>query len=85
MILAGAEAAATLIRGIMMLLIGTPRVYSEFKAEIKDSVNRGIASSPIKSVEARKLPYLQVSKQLSATDSSLSAGQVFVLSAINYI
>lgn len=43
----------------MLHVMTNPRVYKTLVEEIIDAERKGIISSPIKSAEARKLPYLQ--------------------------
>jgi cytochrome P450 len=56
---AGTETSITTIRGILLYLMTTPRVYQKIKEEIADGIKDGRISSPIKNQEARALPYLQ--------------------------
>jgi hypothetical protein len=44
-----------------MYLMTTPTVYQKLKKEITNGIQGGQISSPIKSEEAKRLPYLQVS------------------------
>ncbi|RYP55779.1 hypothetical protein DL771_012370 [Monosporascus sp. 5C6A] len=56
---AGTETSITTIRGILMYLMISPRVYQKLKKEIADGIHDGRISSPIKNSEAKALPYLQ--------------------------
>ncbi|RYP01151.1 hypothetical protein DL765_010874 [Monosporascus sp. GIB2] len=56
---AGTETSITTIRGILMNLMTSPRVYQRLKREIADGLRDGRISSPIKNSEAKDLPYLQ--------------------------
>ncbi|KAH8896080.1 cytochrome P450 [Thozetella sp. PMI_491] len=57
-IFAGSDTAACTIRGTMLYVITTPRVYNRLKEEIKEAVE-GKVSYPISHREALKLSYLQ--------------------------
>lgn len=61
-LVAGAETSATVIRSTMGYLLTSPRIYQKLKQHIQDSIQAGAASSPITVEEAKKLPYLQVSR-----------------------
>jgi len=56
---AGADTTASTIRGTLMSIVTTPRVYQRLKAEIATAIEEKAVSSPIKHSEALKLPYLQ--------------------------
>lgn len=58
-IIAGSDTTAVTIRSTMLHIMTNPRVYSRFKAEIKEAIDQGKASRPIMQAEAKKLPYLQ--------------------------
>lgn len=60
-LVAGAETSATVIRSTMGYLLTSPGIYSKLKQHIRESIQAGVASSPITVDEAKKLPYLQVS------------------------
>lgn len=59
---AGSDTAASAIRATILHLITTPRVYQKFKKVIREAIQDGRVSSPIKQEEAKKIPYLQVCK-----------------------
>ncbi|KAK2025646.1 cytochrome P450 [Colletotrichum zoysiae] len=60
-VIAGADTTGTTIRSALMLVTGTPRVYSRFMEEIKSAVDGGLVSSSatITYEQGKKLPYLQ--------------------------
>lgn len=66
-LVAGSETTASTIRWTMLQLLSTPRVYSKLKAVVKEAVDEGRVSTPIKQAEAKEIPYLQV--RLSKTSS----------------
>jgi len=55
----GTDTTASAIRGIMLYVMATPRVYKRLKAEIAQAIEQKQVSSPITYTEALKLPYLQ--------------------------
>ena len=59
---AGSETSTTAIRGNMLYLLSSPQVYQKLQDEITAGSAEGRISSPITNEEARRLPYLQVSK-----------------------
>lgn len=59
---AGSETSTTAIRGIMLHLLSSPQAYKKLQDEIAAGVREGRISSPITNEEAKRLPYLQVSK-----------------------
>lgn len=58
-IFAGSDTAASAIRGILLYILTTPRVYHRLKTEIHEAVTENRVSRPISLAEALKLPYLQ--------------------------
>lgn len=60
-VIAGSDTTATAIRSTMLYIITTPRVYQRLKEDIRSAMASGNASSPITNVEAKRLPYFQVS------------------------
>ncbi len=56
---AGADTTAATIRGTLLYVLATPRVYQRLKAEIATAIEQKRVSSPIKYAEALQLPYLQ--------------------------
>ncbi len=58
-LIAGSDTTAVSIRGTMLYILATPRVYSRLKAEIEQAVKRNEVSSPITNAQALGLPYLQ--------------------------
>jgi cytochrome P450 len=61
----GTETSTTAIRGIMLHLLSSPRAYQKLQDEIESGIRDGRISSPITEEEAKRLPYLQVSRQES--------------------
>lgn len=59
-LIAGSETTASTIRWTMLHLMSTPRVYAKLKEVVKEEVDAGRISSPIKQAEAKEIPYLQV-------------------------
>lgn len=57
---AGSDTTASTIRCTMLYLMTTPRVYQKLKQVVREAVEEGRVSSPIKQDEARHIPYLQV-------------------------
>ncbi|KAF7169919.1 hypothetical protein CNMCM5623_002470 [Aspergillus felis] len=55
----GSDTTATAMRGVILHLATSPSAYNQLKAEIKEAISQGRASSPITLQEALKLPYLQ--------------------------
>jgi hypothetical protein len=60
MFVAGSDTTAAVIRITMLHILSIPRVYQKLKEEITATIHEGKVSSPIKSSEAKTLPYLQV-------------------------
>lgn len=58
---AGTETSITTIRGILMYLMISPRVYVKLRQEINQGIQQGRISRPVTNDEAKQLPYLQVS------------------------
>ncbi|KAK0719109.1 cytochrome P450 [Lasiosphaeris hirsuta] len=58
-VVAGSDTTAGVIRGTLLYIMTTPRVYQCLQAEIDDAVRAGNVSSPISQAEAKALPYLQ--------------------------
>ncbi|KAJ5780422.1 hypothetical protein N7457_005582 [Penicillium paradoxum] len=62
-ILAGSDTTAAAIRGTLLHIVTTPRVYIKLRGEIDDAVHRGNAPSEdqglITAAQAKQLPYLQ--------------------------
>ncbi|KAI0018755.1 BcABA1, cytochrome P450 monooxygenase [Xylariomycetidae sp. FL0641] len=56
---AGYDTTASVIRTCMLHVVTSPRVYSSLKSAIAEAVRTGLASSPIKYSEARRIPYLE--------------------------
>ncbi|KAI0426829.1 cytochrome P450 [Xylaria sp. FL1042] len=56
---AGTETSVMMMRGTLLLLMSSPRVYWKLKQEIKDGVATGRISSPVTNEEARSLEYTQ--------------------------
>ncbi|KAI0380665.1 cytochrome P450 [Hypomontagnella monticulosa] len=56
---AGGETTSTAMRGTMLYLLSSPKIYQKLQKEIADGIRDGRISSPISQEEARKLPYLQ--------------------------
>ncbi|KAK2603267.1 hypothetical protein N8I77_009738 [Diaporthe amygdali] len=56
---AGSDTTASAIRFTMLHLMTTPRVYYNLKQVVRQAVRDGQVSSPIKSEEAKAIPYLQ--------------------------
>ncbi|KAK8024315.1 pisatin demethylase [Apiospora rasikravindrae] len=60
MFVAGSDTSASAIRIALLYILSCPRVYQRLKAEIREAVREGRASSPVITVaEAKQLPYLQ--------------------------
>lgn len=57
---AGSDTTAATIRCTMLHLMTNPRVYHKLKKIVREAVDGGRVSSPIKHDEARQFPYLQV-------------------------
>lgn len=57
---AGGDTTAASLRGILMFIMATPRVYQSLKQSIQQAVARGDISSPITVPQAKKLPFLSV-------------------------
>jgi cytochrome P450 len=60
-ILAGSDTTAAAIRVILLYVMSHPRVYAKLRAEIDETVKKGVApESPsiISDAEVRRLPYL---------------------------
>jgi cytochrome P450 len=57
---AGSDTTASAIRATILYLITNPRVYHKFKQVVREAVQDGHVSSPIKQEEAKQIPYLQV-------------------------
>ncbi|CAJ2507174.1 Uu.00g083600.m01.CDS01 [Anthostomella pinea] len=58
-IVAGSDTTATALRGTMLLILLTPRVYRCLQQEIDTAVTEGRLSTPMKADEAKQLRYLQ--------------------------
>ncbi|KAH8878956.1 cytochrome P450 [Thozetella sp. PMI_491] len=58
-LLAGSDASAAAIRGTMLHILATPRVYGRLKAEIKSTAEQTGGSSIITYSQALNQPYLQ--------------------------
>ena len=58
-LVAGSETTATSVQATLLAIILDPVVYGKLRAEIDKAICAGAVSSPIKDVEARRLPYLQ--------------------------
>lgn len=58
--MAGADSTATAVRCIFLHILTNPHIYSRLLCEILTAERSGQISSPIRDVEARQLPYLQV-------------------------
>ncbi|KAI1426507.1 cytochrome P450 [Xylaria sp. FL1777] len=56
---AGSETTIMMIRGTLLLLMSSPRVYWKLKQEIKDGIATGRISSPVTNEEAKSLEYAQ--------------------------
>ncbi|ETS76355.1 hypothetical protein PFICI_11742 [Pestalotiopsis fici W106-1] len=56
---AGTETSIGTIRGLLLYLMTTPRVYYKVKKEIAEGIQNGRISSPVTNDEAKNLPYLQ--------------------------
>ncbi|KAI0966874.1 cytochrome P450 [Xylaria arbuscula] len=56
---AGSETSVMMIRGTLLLLMSSPRVYWKLKQEIKDAVTGGRISSPVTNEEAKSFEYTQ--------------------------
>ncbi|KAI1304835.1 cytochrome P450 [Xylaria venustula] len=54
---AGTETSVMMIRGTLLLLMSSPRVYWKLKQEIKEAVTSGRISSPVTNEEAKSLEY----------------------------
>ena len=65
MFVAGSDTVATTAHTTLFHIISTPRVYHRLRKEILDAVSDGKISNPIKTSEAKGLPYLQVGAQQS--------------------
>ncbi|KAK9772572.1 hypothetical protein SCAR479_10789 [Seiridium cardinale] len=59
---AGTETSISTIRGIMLYLMTSPRIYQDLKREIAEGIRDGRISTPVTNDEAKKLPYLQASR-----------------------
>jgi cytochrome P450 len=61
-VLAGSDTTSGALRGILLYLFASPRVYAKLQAEIDDAVNTGLAPPPpsiISVAQALKLHFLQ--------------------------
>ena len=58
-VVAGSDTSASTIRIVMLSILTNPAAYTRLQEEIDNSIAAGKVSSPIKDVEARRLPYLQ--------------------------
>jgi cytochrome P450 len=58
-IVAGSETTATAIRGTMLYVVSSPRVYAKLQREIDDTVAAGLAPGVIPDAVAKDLVYLQ--------------------------
>ncbi|KAI0802142.1 cytochrome P450 [Xylaria sp. FL0064] len=56
---AGTETSVMMMRGTLLLLMSSPKVYWKLKQEIKDGIATGRISSPATNEEARSLEYMQ--------------------------
>ncbi|KAI3396744.1 hypothetical protein diail_11706 [Diaporthe ilicicola] len=56
---AGADTVASTMRSTMLYLITTPRVYYKLKQVVRQCVNEGGVSSPIRTEEAKTISYIQ--------------------------
>ncbi|KAK7923377.1 Fumagillin dodecapentaenoate synthase [Apiospora marii] len=59
MVIAGSDTTASVVRSTMLHLMSSPRIYNKLKQIIRQAVDEGRASSPIKFEEAKKISYLQ--------------------------
>ncbi|KAI3336000.1 cytochrome P450 [Ustulina deusta] len=56
---AGTETSVMMVRGTLLLLMSSPRVYRTLKQEIRDGIATGRISNPITHDEAKSLEYTQ--------------------------
>lgn len=56
---AGSDTSASTMRFVMLYLLTNPVAYRKLQAEIDNGVAAGRISSPIKDIEAQRMPYLQ--------------------------
>ncbi|KAH8892948.1 cytochrome P450 [Thozetella sp. PMI_491] len=56
---AGSETTTSAIRGVMLHILASPCTYNRLKVEIREGIRENRISKPIKSDEAKRLPYLQ--------------------------
>lgn len=55
----GIETSISTIRGILLLLMTSPTIYTRAKQEIRTAIQEGRVSSPVTNTEAKALPYMQ--------------------------
>jgi cytochrome P450 len=58
-VVAGTDTTATGLKTIMLHVMTHPDIYRKLQREIEEGLSQGLISSPIKDVEARRLPFLQ--------------------------
>lgn len=66
----------------MLYLMTTPRVYQKLKAVVKEAIEETKVSNPIKSEEAKRIPYLQVSIYVISCAGSYLGGKKGTTSSI---
>ncbi|KAI1143097.1 cytochrome P450 [Hypoxylon sp. FL0543] len=58
-VVAGTDSTATGIRMTLLFLATNPVAYGKLKSEIDNAIAEGKIGSPVRDIEARRLPYLQ--------------------------
>src|SRR5688572_11168007 len=56
---AGTDSVAVALRMALLYILSTPRAYNKLMNELTGAAEAGLASTPIRDAEAKKLPYLQ--------------------------